>query len=152
MTSHHIMISHPTAVKIISWAHILSMPYSFPSLAASVRGRGWYYQERWIAIFAETEDMWNLWLVLSRHRELSDWVVLGIGPWWGTWSEKSAPSEEVAITHRLRRGTHAEPEPVECYTNRRVRFAIDCEVLPAYQWPFCKRMYVGVPPVYSREN
>ena len=54
------------------------MPYSFPSLAASVRGRGWYYQERWIAIFAETEDMWNLWLVLSRHRELSDWVVLGI--------------------------------------------------------------------------
>jgi len=131
MTSHHIMISHLMAVKIISEAHILSMPYSFPSLAASVRGRGWYYQERWIAIFAETEDMWNLWLVLSRHRGLSDWAVLGIGPWWGTWSrelyynyegctnsEERAPSAEVAIMP----AAEAEPvemppveaEPVEC--------------------------------------
>ena len=119
MTSHHIMISHPMAVEIISGAHILSMPYSVPSLAASVRGRGWYYHERWISIFAETEDIWNLWLVLSRHRELSHWLVLGIVPWWGTWSrelyynyegytnsEESAPSAEVAIM------PPAEAEPV----------------------------------------
>ena len=125
------MISHPMAGKIISEAHILSMPYSCPSLAASVRGRGWCCHERWTSIFAETEDMWNIWLVLSRHGELSDWVVLGIVPWWGTWSEKSAPSEEVAIMPPAEADPvempHAEAEPVEC-TNRRVRFAIDCDV------------------------
>ena len=58
--------------------------------------------------------------MVERHRELSDWVVLGIVPWWGAWSrelyynyegytnsEESAPSAEVAIM------PPAEAEPVE---------------------------------------
>ena len=75
--------------------------------------------------------------MVERHRELSDWVVLGIVPWWGTWSrelsnsEESAPSEEVAIMPPAEAEPvempHAEAEPVKC-TDRRVRFAIDCDV------------------------
>ena len=71
--------------------------------------------------------------MVERHRELSDWVVLGIVPLWGarsrelyynykgyTNSEESAPSEEVAIMPPAEAEPvempPAEAEPVECQT------------------------------------
>ena len=133
----YIMTSHPWAGYVIGEDHILSMPYSFPSLAAHVRGRGRHQHERWVLIVPETEGKWNLWMVFAQHCTNGYWLVLDIVPWWGMWSElyynskestdseQSTHSEEVSS--QLAIIPPAEAEPVECQS-RRVRFTIDGEV------------------------
>ena len=118
----------------------MSMPWSFPSEAVIVHGRGRHVHERWVLLKPESEDMWNYWSVWATHCTDGYWLCTDIVPWWGTWSEQyegsthaeeSPPSEEVDILPPAEAEPvempHAEAEPGECQT-RRVRFTIDCEV------------------------
>ena len=110
---------------------IMSMPWSFPSEAVIVHGRGRHVHERWVLLKPESEDMWNYWSVWATHCTDGYWLCTDIVPWWGTWSEQyegsthaeeSPQSEEVDPVEK----PHVEADPGECQT-RRVRFTIDCE-------------------------
>ena len=94
----------------------MSMPWSFPSDAVIVRARGRHEHERWVMMKPEFEDMWNLWMVWTKHCTDGYWLIIDIVPWWGTWSEQyegSTHSEESPPSGEVDILPPAEAEPVE---------------------------------------